>query len=400
VPADPNFEISIENTHILGGTRREIYLHMIHTPQVIIGINMMDHPEVNFSKERFELIKSKVLNILSYASYNQGKPCGDYVPVIPISGLKGDNVMTVSKNLLWWEGSSVTKLRRSSGDSGNVVIKTIREALEYFVVVPNRRISSGMRMPVFKWYPKNNTFTGYVIEGKLQIDDEITFIPPPKDEELPPKTNKIESLHIHRNSVSEAKAGDCDVGVSLVHKNSHKPTRGQVMMLKSDLLARYPCLEFNALIAVLPIRSVIKLGCMPFMAVHTALVPIRITNIRWKRLSSKKNAQMEQNPKELKSGEVGCVDIVPKKPVIVDRFDMCKKLGSFACFLSGRIAIVGKILDVQISARGGNKKSLRKLQTWEQIRLLFIGKNDKGSSLSMVPKEIISRIVWYMCSDL
>lgn len=74
--------------------------------QLICNVNKMDDNSVNYSKERFEEIKSEVEIYLKKIGFNINK-----VHFIPISGWKGDNMiekedMDGKDNMPWYTGPS------------------------------------------------------------------------------------------------------------------------------------------------------------------------------------------------------------------------------------------------------------------------------------------------------
>jgi hypothetical protein len=57
------------------------------------------------------------------------------VPVVPISGWMGDNLIKKSTNMTWWEGVEVKTL-----DNRTCKVETLLDALNGMVVVPERKV--------------------------------------------------------------------------------------------------------------------------------------------------------------------------------------------------------------------------------------------------------------------
>jgi len=94
VPANKGgFEVSIakgnhKKGEIQGQTRQHARLcHLIGIEQLIVGINKMDDPSVNYSEERYKEIQSEVEKMLTKIGYKTKK-----IPFIPMSGFKGENL--------------------------------------------------------------------------------------------------------------------------------------------------------------------------------------------------------------------------------------------------------------------------------------------------------------------
>ncbi len=81
--------------------RHSIIASLLKIPHVIVTINKMDL--VDFDQNRFEEIVSAYKEIASKLNLKQ-------VQYIPISALSGDNVVNVSSNMPWYEGSALLPL--------------------------------------------------------------------------------------------------------------------------------------------------------------------------------------------------------------------------------------------------------------------------------------------------
>jgi translation elongation factor EF-1alpha len=57
--------------------------------------------EVMWKQDRFDEIKAKLLPFLASCGYE------DEVIFCPVSGLKGDNVLTKTEAKSWWQGDSL-----------------------------------------------------------------------------------------------------------------------------------------------------------------------------------------------------------------------------------------------------------------------------------------------------
>ena len=57
------------------------------------------------------------------------------VPIVPISGWMGDNLIKKSTNMGWWNGMEVVTI-----DNRTVKIETLLDALNDMVVVPERKV--------------------------------------------------------------------------------------------------------------------------------------------------------------------------------------------------------------------------------------------------------------------
>ena len=70
--------------------------------QMIVCLNKMDEKTVNFSKDRYEEIKTELTAFLKKIGYKT-----ETIPFVPISGFNGDNMIDKSSNTPWYSGPTL-----------------------------------------------------------------------------------------------------------------------------------------------------------------------------------------------------------------------------------------------------------------------------------------------------
>merc|ERR1712139_684083 len=140
VPADGNFVVAIQKGdhkagEVQGQTRQHARLiNLLGVKQLIVCVNKMDaEPAAGYKKERYD----EIMNEMKLMLIKVGWPkqfVEKRVPVIPISGWCGDNLLEKSKNMAWWEGQKV-KISKEKGCH----LTTLKEALDIFVQ-PAKRV--------------------------------------------------------------------------------------------------------------------------------------------------------------------------------------------------------------------------------------------------------------------
>ncbi|HHH53876.1 MAG TPA: GTP-binding protein [Bacteroidetes bacterium] len=78
--------------------RHTIISSLLRIPHIIVCINKMD--KVNYDKEYFEEVKQQYIDFSSKLRFSD-------VRFIPVSALKGDNIVKKSANMPWYEGSTL-----------------------------------------------------------------------------------------------------------------------------------------------------------------------------------------------------------------------------------------------------------------------------------------------------
>ena len=83
-----------------GQTREHAFLAFtLGVRQLVVAVNKMDDPSVNWSQERYEEIKKEVSRMLKLVGYNP-----DEIHFVPTSGWTGDNLIKKSDKMPWYDG--------------------------------------------------------------------------------------------------------------------------------------------------------------------------------------------------------------------------------------------------------------------------------------------------------
>merc|ERR1719228_1368172 len=82
-----------------GQTREHVLLcFTLGVKQLIVAVNKMDSTEPKYGEARFNEIKKEVQAYVKKVGYNPAT-----VPILPISGFHGDNMLEKSDNMDWWK---------------------------------------------------------------------------------------------------------------------------------------------------------------------------------------------------------------------------------------------------------------------------------------------------------
>lgn len=120
-----------------GQTREHVLLcFTLGVKQLIVAVNKMDSTEPRYSEPRFEEIKKEVLAYVKKVGYNPA-----VVPILPISGFQGDNMLEESDSMKWWKKKKIER------KSGSYEYTTLYEALDN-IEPPTRRLDKPLRLPL------------------------------------------------------------------------------------------------------------------------------------------------------------------------------------------------------------------------------------------------------------
>jgi len=299
-----------------GQTREHALLAFtLGVKQMIVVINKMDSPSVNWSEKRFEEIKKEVGGYLKKVGYNPKN-----VPFIPISGWTGDNMIENSTNLTWWKGG------------------TLLEALDA-IKPPKRPVDKPLRIPLQDVYKIGGIGTvpvGRVETGVLKPGMVVTFAPTGI-------TTEVKSVEMHHEALPEATPGD-NVGFNVKNVSIKDIRRGNVAGdSKNDPPAESE--DFTAQVIVLNHPGQIHAGYAPVLDCHTAHIACKFKELLSK-VDRRDGKEIEATPQSVKSGDAAMVLLIPSKPLCVETFTEYPPLGRFAVRDMRQTVAVGVIKNV------------------------------------------------------
>ncbi|KAJ9458038.1 Elongation factor 1-alpha [Diplonema papillatum] len=148
IPADGNFVSAIARGNhkageIQGQTRQHSRLiNLLGVKQLIVGVNKMDCDVAQYKEERYNEIKEEMKSMMIKTGWKKDfiEQC---VPIVPISGWIGDNLLKKSEKMAWWKGADIIV-----GKDEKLHVDTLLDALNNMVRLPERKNDAPMRMPV------------------------------------------------------------------------------------------------------------------------------------------------------------------------------------------------------------------------------------------------------------
>jgi elongation factor 1-alpha len=347
VPADGNFTTAIARGNakageVQGQTRQHaLLINLLGVKQLLVGVNKMDADLAGYKESRYKEIKEEMERMLTRVGWL--KPFVDNcVPFLPISGWRGDNLITQSTNMTWWTG---VEIKRDPKDTAKVKVHTLLDCLEHFVTVPERSTKVIARTPIsgiYKIKGIGDVLTGRVEQGTVKPGEEVIFLP--THTSSTPCDGKIFTVEMHHKSVPAAVSGDnCGFNVKALRKEN-MPRVGDVMVLKSDQTINR-AKSFTTQVRVLEHPGELKVGYCPIAFVRTGRSAVRMTKINWKVGKETGNQKLE-DPVSLKSTEMAEAVFEPQQPFVVDTFKNCEGLGRVALMEGASVIMLGKVVSV------------------------------------------------------
>ena len=164
---------------------------------MIVGVNKIDNTEPPYSEKRFNEIAKEIGTYIKKVGYNPKS-----VPIVPISGWMGDNMIDPSTNMSWYKGWTAEGKTQDKKDY-NKTGKTLLEALDA-ILPPKRPMDKALRLPLQDVYKIGGIGTvpvGRVETGIIKPGMVVTFAPCGISTE-------VKSVEMHHESMPEALPGD------------------------------------------------------------------------------------------------------------------------------------------------------------------------------------------------
>jgi len=284
--------------------------------QMIVCVNKMDEKTVLWSEERFKEISNEVNNFLKKIGYDVTK-----IPIIPISGWLGDNMIEASENMKWFKGD------------------TLLDTLDK-VTAPKRPTSKTLRIPLQDVYKIGGIGTvpvGRVETGILKPNESVIFMPTTL------KPTEVKSIEMHHESIPQAEPGD-NIGFNVKNIAVNQLRRGFVCG-HEKIDPPFQCDTFKAQVIILNHPGQITDGYTPVLDCHTAHIACKFKHLEIK-LDKRTGKEVEKEPKSVKKDDACIVIIEPTKPMCVEEYQKYAPLGRFAVRDMRQTVAVGVIKEV------------------------------------------------------
>lgn len=303
-----------------GGQTRE-HARLVKTigvKHLIVVINKMDDPTVQWQKERFDECVDKLTPFLKVTGYNVKKD----IVFIPIAGMTGANIKTrTTKDVCpWYDGLSL---------------------MGYLDSLPpvERKAEAPLRIPVVDSFKDRGltVIMGKIEAGTLAVGQTI-FLMPGK------VALEVTGINTETASLQKAKPGE---NVKITVRGIEEGNVSPGFVLCDNNLV--PCLtEFEVMLAVHELpkeKSLLTAGYEAILHLHTCVEECSITALV-AQVDTKTNQESKKRPTFVKSNTVVRCRIATAKPVPVELFTTLPQLGRFTLRDGGRTIAMGKVTSV------------------------------------------------------
>jgi bifunctional enzyme CysN/CysC len=274
---------------ILPQTKRHSFIaSLLGIQHLVVTINKMDM--VDYSQEVFEQINR------DYTEFAAKLEVSD-IHFIPISALHGDNVVSCSENMPWYQGRPLMSLL------GDVHIASDRNLID-------------MRFPVQYVNRPNLNFRGYcgtLASGILRKNDEIIILPSRK-------TSRVKSIVTYDAELEEAFA---QMAITLTLEDEIDISRGDMLAHPGNV--PHVGQTFDAMVVWMAEEPMLLSKAYTFK--HTTkLTGGTISTLRY-RIDI--NTLHRQEASTLKLNEIARCQVTLNQPIAFDPYDRNRSTGAF-----------------------------------------------------------------------
>ena len=192
---------------VIEQTNRHFFINnLLRIKDVVVAINKMDL--VDYSEDTYNKIKADFTELMGKRDYQDQK-----ITFIPVSALKGDNVVNKSDKMPWYKGEALLEHLEQLDKADIFNIGTPRFPVQYVI------------RPKTEDFHDFRGYAGKVYGGNLSVGDDIIV--------LPSKTrSKIKDIYFYDEKYETASRRS---SVTITLENDINVSRGDMIVKEGDL---------------------------------------------------------------------------------------------------------------------------------------------------------------------
>ncbi|CAM8879236.1 unnamed protein product [Rhodiola kirilowii] len=301
-----------------GQTREHVQLaKTLGVSKLLVVVNKMDDPTVNWSKDRYDEIESKMIPFLKSSGYNVKKD----VLFLPISGLVGSNMKArVDKSVCpWWNGPCLF------------------EALDA-IEGPPRDPNGPFRLPIIdKFKDMGTVVMGKVESGSVREGDSLMI--------MPNKAHvKVLAIFCDEDKAISAGPGE-NLRVRLSGVEEEDILSGFVLCTVANPISAVS--EFTAQLQFLELldNAIFTAGYKAVLHIHSVVEECEIVELL-QQIDSKTRKPIKKKVLFVKNGAIVVCRIQVNNLICIEKFSNFPQLGRFTLRTEGKTVAVGKVMDL------------------------------------------------------
>ncbi|MFD1160877.1 sulfate adenylyltransferase subunit 1 [Hwangdonia seohaensis] len=281
---------------VIEQTNRHFFINnLLRIKDVVVAINKMDL--VDYSEDVYNKIKADFSELMSKRDYQDQK-----ITFIPVSALKGDNVVNRSENMPWYKGEALLEHLEQLDKKDIFNIGTPRFPVQYVI------------RPKTEEFHDFRGYAGKVYGGNLSVGDDIVVLPSQTK-------SKIKDIYFYDEKYETASRRS---SVTITLEDEINVSRGDMIVKENDL----PAIEKQFTANVCWMDSTQLTAGKKYVVQHG----INKVLAKVDRIHHKINPDysgIEENVNGLGMNDIASVTFKLNKPIFYDEFKNHRTNGSF-----------------------------------------------------------------------
>ncbi|WP_430816248.1 sulfate adenylyltransferase subunit 1 [Carboxylicivirga sp. RSCT41] len=280
---------------VLEQTLRHAYIaSLLQIPHVIFCINKMDL--VDYSQETFEKIKTDIDAVSSKLSVKD-------IRFVPISALKGDNVVERSEVMDWYDGPTLMYLLENIHISSDINHDDFRFPVQYVI------------RPQSAEWPDYRGYAGRIASGAIKVGDEVGVLPSGF-------TSKVKTIDMMEEPLE---IGFAPQSVSITLEDEIDISRGDMLIKKNNGSEPKNSQDIEAMVCWFNERTLMPRG--KYVIKHTSAdARCMVTDIQYKMNIN--TLEKNEEDKEVGMNDIARIKIRSTKPLFFDSYSRNRITGS------------------------------------------------------------------------
>lgn len=272
--------------------RHTFIASLLGIPHIVFCINKMDL--LDYSEEAYEKIKDDLEAFCSKLNVKD-------IQFVPISALKGDNVVHKSENMDWYQGATLMYLLENIHIGSDYNHIDCRFPVQYVI------------RPQSEKYPDYRGYAGRIAGGVFKPGDEIAVLPSGF-------TSKIKSIDTMDGQLEEAFA---PMSVTLTLEDNIDVSRGDMIVRENN--QPHSEQDLDVMICWLNDKKMTPRG--KYAVKHTSNdVRCIVTEVKYK--ININNLHRIEDDKEVNMNDIARISLRTTKPLFFDKYTRNRSTGS------------------------------------------------------------------------
>jgi len=289
--------ILIDARHgVIEQTYRHFFINnLLRIKDVIVAINKMDL--VDFSEERYNEIKADFEKLVTKSDYEDQQ-----ITYIPVSALKGDNVVKKSTSMEWFKGQTLLEHLEKLDTKDIYNRGKVRFPVQYVI------------RPKTEEYHDFRGYAGKVYGGEIKVGDDVIVLPSETK-------SKVKEIYFYdKKFETAARRSSC----TLTLEDNVNVSRGDMIVKVNELPKNAK--QFTATVSWMDAKDLVA-GSKYILQHGINKVLAKVNTINHKIETD--FSGIETNVSSLKMNDIASVSFQLNKPIFFDSFKEHRTNGAF-----------------------------------------------------------------------